>query len=128
MLVDHKKFERKVVWHEFWHGKESEQTQKEIIFKSTKTNLPRDHQSPQGMKDFLSSIKSELMDPRNRNREECNLPPAEIQALKELISLQRDRVIVIKACDKGSGIIVLDFEQHKKEQTNTITKRCNHLR
>ena len=114
VLLEYKKFERKMVWFEFWHGKENEQPQKENIFKSTKNNLPRDHQSPQGMKDFLSSVKSEIMDPRNRNNEKCNLPVNEVQALKELISLQKERVIVIKACDKGSGIIILDFDKYLK--------------
>ena len=49
------------------------------------------------------------MDPRNRNQEECNLPPDEIIALKQLIKLQRERTIIIKPCDKGAGILILDF-------------------
>ena len=114
VLTDYKNFERRMVWQEFWHDRQHEQTQKEFIFKQTKTNLPRDYQSPQGLKDFLSSVKSEIMDPRNRNIEKCNLPVAEVQALKELISLQKERVIVIKACDKGSGIIILDFDKYLK--------------
>ena len=52
------------------------------------------------------------MDPRNRNKVICNLPVAEIEALKELIQLQRDRKIVIKACDKGAGIIILNFNDY----------------
>ena len=48
------------------------------------------------------------MDPRNRNEEKCNLPQEEINALKELIKLQKDRNIIIRPCDKGAGIVVLD--------------------
>ena len=48
------------------------------------------------------------MDHRNRNYVECNLPQDEIQALKELIQLQKEKVIVIKPCDKGAGMIILD--------------------
>ena len=54
------------------------------------------------------------MDPRNRNQEECNLPPEEVVALKQLIKLQRDRTIIIKPCDKGAGILILDFSEYLK--------------
>ena len=63
---------------------------------------------------MLSSIRSEIMDTRNRNTEKCNLPVEEISALKELIKLQKDRKIVIKACDKGAGIIILNFNDYMK--------------
>ena len=36
------------------------------------------------------------MDYRNRNDVQCNLPQDEIEALRELIKLQKDKVIVIK--------------------------------
>ena len=52
------------------------------------------------------------MDQRNRNQEECNLPKEEVVALKELIKLQRDRVIIIKPCDKGAGIMILNFKDY----------------
>ena len=46
---------------------------------------------------------------RNRNNVNCNLPIEEIQAIKELIKLQKDKIIVIKPCDKGAGMIILDY-------------------
>ena len=49
------------------------------------------------------------MDHRNRNNVKCNLPQEEIQAIKDLIKLQKDKVIVIKPCDKGAGMIILDY-------------------
>ena len=49
------------------------------------------------------------MDHRNRNNVKCNLPQDELQALKELIQLQKNKIIVIKPCDKGAGIIILDY-------------------
>ena len=76
--------------------------------------MPKNYTSPQGLKTFLGSIKSEIMDHRNRNQIPCNIPPEEIQALKELIQLQKDRIITIKSCDKGAGIIVLDFKEYMK--------------
>ena len=114
VLVDFKSFERKMLWKEVFHGKENTEAQKEHIFKSKKSNLPRNHPTPQGLKTFLSSVKSEILDPRNRNTEKCNLPEDEIEALKELISLQRERKIVIKAADKGSGIVISDFDMYLK--------------
>ena len=114
VLVDYKTFERLMLWKEFFHGEENEESQRKQIFKSKKSNLPKDHPPPQGLKTFLNSVKSEILDPRNRNKEECNLPREEIEALKELISLQRERKIVIKAADKGSGIVISDFKQYLK--------------
>jgi hypothetical protein len=38
-----------------------------------------------------------------------NLPQSEILAMKELIKLQKEKTIVIKPCDKGAGIIILDY-------------------
>ena len=76
--------------------------------------MPKNNSVPEGLKVFLSSIKSEITDPRNQNEEKCNIPIDEINALKELIQLQKDRKIVIKACDKGAGIIILDFPEYLK--------------
>ena len=42
----------------------------------------------------------------------CNIPPEEIAALRELIRLQKERIITIKSCDKGAGIIILDFNEY----------------
>ena len=61
---------------------------------------------------FYQSVKSELKDPQNRNIARPNIPPEELAGLKELIHLQRDRVITIKPCDKGAGIIILSFQAY----------------
>ena len=49
------------------------------------------------------------MDHRNRNEVKSNLPEEEIQAIRDLINLQKNKTIVIKPCDKGAGIIILDY-------------------
>ena len=54
------------------------------------------------------------MDPKNRNKVESNLKEEEKEALKVSINLQRDRQIVIKPCDKGAGIIILDFDEYMR--------------
>ena len=77
--------------------------------------MPQNYSVPEGLKIFLSSMKSEIQDHRNRNQVKCNIPNDEVQALKELVRLQRERKIVIKACDKGAGLIILNFEDYMKE-------------
>ena len=120
VLMEFNRFSRSMKWHEYWHGREREEDYEMPIFKSRKYNLPKNHSTPAGLKVFLDSVKSEIMDHKNRNEEKCNLPPEEINALRELVRLQRERIITIKACDKGAGIIILDF--------NSYMKACyNHL-
>ena len=114
VLVDFKQFERSVIWQEFWFGTDRDKDYKAPIFKSQKRNLPKNYKVPNGVRTFLNSVKSELMDPRNRNSSECNLTTEKIAALKELITLQRERVITIKACDKGAGIIILNFKDYMR--------------
>jgi hypothetical protein len=79
------------------------------IFKVSRSNLPKNYKSPEGLKTYLGSIKSELMDHRNRNDVQCNLPQDEIAAIRELIKLQKEKIIVIKPCDKGAGMMILDY-------------------
>ena len=52
------------------------------------------------------------MDPKNRNRVRSNLSDEEKEALWTLVKLQKERQIVIKPCDKGAGIILLDFQEY----------------
>ena len=74
--------------------------------------MPKNYSVPEDLKIFLKSIKSELQDPRNRNRETCNLPLDELNALKDIIQLQKERQIVVRACDKGAGIMILNFNDY----------------
>ena len=62
VLVDFRKFERTMLWQEFWSNKEKIQL-KPQIFKQNKTNLPTKHPTPPGLKMFLNAAKSEIMDP-----------------------------------------------------------------
>ena len=45
---------------------------------------------------------------------ECNLPKEGMQTLKELVKLEREMQIVIKQCDKGAGIMIIDFDDYIK--------------
>ena len=80
VLVDFKQFERSVIWQEFCFGIDKDQD-----YKSHKHNLQKNYKVPNGVRTFLNSVKSDLMDPRNRNSSECNLSNEKIVALKEFI-------------------------------------------
>ena len=41
VLVDFKIFERSVIWHEFWHGREKDTTYEAPIFKTQKKTSPK---------------------------------------------------------------------------------------
>ena len=113
VLVDFKKFARSTSWQEFWHGRDENPDNKIDIFKDKhKSNLPKNYHIPKGLQIFLNSIKSEILDPKNRNSSECNISPQETQALRELVRLQREKIITIKECDKGAGVIILDFKDY----------------
>ena len=90
ILVDYQRFERTMIWHEFWFGREKDENYKPPIFKAKKNNLPKNHNIPKELKTFLGAVKSEIMDPLNRNKVKCNLPPDEVRALKELVTLIKD--------------------------------------
>ena len=119
-LVEEKKFHRSVIWTEYWFGNENQEFS-EPIFKTEKTNMPKNYSSPEGLKIFLSSIKSEILDPRNRNNIKRNITQEELLALKELQQLQQDKKIVIRACDKGAGLIILNFDDYIKSCYEHLT-------
>ena len=53
VLVDWKRFERTMIWKEWWFGHEIIDEYKEPIFKKNKSNLPKDHKVPNGLKYIL---------------------------------------------------------------------------
>ena len=87
VFVDYKRYERSTIWKEVFHGEEQQNEREVPIFKTQKNNLPQNYIVPEGLKTFLSSVKSEITDPRNRNTAECNLPREELEALKDLINM-----------------------------------------
>ena len=121
LLVDFKSFERTMVWQEFWYGRKQEGEYNPPIFKTKKDNLPKNHKTPKQLKCFLGAVRSEIMDPQNRNKVPTNLPPEELKALKELIELLKEKQIIIKPCDKGAGIIILDFDKYMEACNKHLT-------
>ena len=114
LLVDIDKLVRKMLWQEYFFSKPQDLNRKQSIVKNEKTNLPKKNKTPEDLKRFLHATTSELLDPKNRNPIHNNLPPDELEALNELINLQKNRVITIKPADKGAGIVILNFEDYIK--------------
>ena len=118
-LADLKKFNRTSVWKEYWFGVEKED-RKTPIFKKVKNNMPRKHTTPIGLKNYVAAIKSEIMDPNNRIKVNLNLSTEENKAISELIKLQKDKQIVVKPCDKGAGIMILNFNDYIQACSNHL--------
>ena len=57
-----------MLWKEKFYG--SDEEYQPPIFKTRKINLPRNHPTPQPLKDFLAVVRSEFKDPLNRNKSE----------------------------------------------------------
>ena len=106
--VDMRYFERNLFWTDVFDG-EKDENFKPSIFRERKANFPTKYNPPEALKTFISSFKTDLRDPESRKKNiKPNLSPSEKAALSELQSLQKNRVITIKACDKGSGLMLLD--------------------
>ena len=71
---------------------------------------------------FLNGIRSEISG-TPMNKTPSNLSKGELTALKSLITLQKGRVIVIKPCDKGGGILITDFEKYEESCLSHLTSK-----
>ena len=69
---------------------------------------------------MLAVTKSEILDPKNRNKSRPNLPPGKMKALARLIELQKQQVITVKPCNKEAGIIMLDFQEYVKACMSSV--------
>ena len=123
VLVDHKYFERTLVWIDLFFDKEPDEERKPGIFRKKKHNFPKNYRSPDALQTFISATRAEIQDPENRNKNvRPNLPKDLMLALKELIKLQRKRIITIQKCDKGSGVIILDCDEYIRSCNEHLTK------
>ena len=84
VLTDFRRFERSMVWKEFWFGRDSDNSYEKPLFNKKKHNFPRNYRSPKGLQDCLAAVKCDIMDPHNRNRVKSNLSQEEKEALKQL--------------------------------------------
>ena len=57
VLSDFKRFQRSMIWKEYFYDKENIEEYKSPIFKSKKTNLPKNSKLPEELKIFLGAVK-----------------------------------------------------------------------
>ncbi|MCP4297147.1 MAG: hypothetical protein GY786_16215, partial [Proteobacteria bacterium] len=53
-----------------------------------------------------------LWNKKHLNPKIRNLPDDEFEAIQNLVRLQKERQIVVKPADKGSGIVVVDYDDY----------------
>ena len=109
LLVDFNCFSRAVLWQKFWYGrnKDEEHIKKIQIFRFHKYNLPKNFSSPSGLKTMLSSIRSEIMDPRNRNQETPTSPLKKYLLSKNLLHSRERESLQLKLPIKELGFSYL---------------------
>ena len=125
ILVDFRKFERKLRWREFWADKEGFCESRDWIpdiFPKEKTAMPTTRPST-GLSNFINGVKSELLGTFH-NKTEPNITPDETEALKTLILMQKTRKIVIKPCDKGAGLCITNFEDYAKSVRDHLESKA----
>ena len=124
-LVDLDKFARKVRWKEHYADDEQNDDWKKQLFRKDKATVPTD--TSKTLLAYLSGIRSEFIG-TSLNKTFPNIPTDEAEALVELIDLQKNRIIVIKPCDKGAGIIICNFSDYIESCTahlNSKTEKTN---
>ena len=62
----------------------------------------------------MAAVKSEIIDPKNRQKVTNRLKNGEKEAPNTLVRLQNERLIVMKPCDKGAEIIIIHFDEYLK--------------
>ena len=116
-------FDRKMRWHEHWFDEDAIEPKPvwiPPIFRKNKSNLPTN--SSARLMVFLNGVKSQIIG-TPFNKVKSNITKGEIEAIKTLITLQKEQVIVIKPCNKGGGIIICDFVKYKEScQTHLKSK------
>jgi hypothetical protein len=104
-----------VKWVEFFSNQnedkdpDTEPERKPEIFRTEKSNLPAN--TSNAVKTFLSSVKSDITG-SIYNKTRSNISKDETEALKTLVKIQRNCIIVIKPCDIGAGIIIVDHTRY----------------
>ena len=56
-LVEFKRFERSLIWHEFWFKRDDQDKWDKPLFRTEKNNLPKNYTVPQGLKNVFMCSK-----------------------------------------------------------------------
>ena len=56
VFVDLNRFDRTMIWREYWHCHENEDDYNKPMFKTHNSNLPTKYKVPNGLKTYLNSV------------------------------------------------------------------------
>ena len=124
VAVGHGALKRNMRWDEFFQRIEMEaeeggeeqaqEEQEERILKDKvpKVNLPRGHPPPKALQAFECANSHNLSSPANLRKKVPNFSPRLRGAVEDLVSLQREREVVLKQTDKTGCWAVMPFESY----------------
>ena len=137
------RYQRSMFWPWYWHWElnirdrdnrldviEEEESEEEVeeskisanIFtdKTIKTNLPpRKCPIPAALSSHTQAVRHEIIG-ANLNQKEHNMPPRVRAAGKDLVTIQRERVVKITRTDKTGGWAILDFDDYVDEMESKL--------
>ena len=117
-------------WKEFWHKKrtqdgtdsrddcDNEVTESIFKDKTVKTNLHRKHPVPAALSACIATTRYDILGSKLNNIQP-NIPPDITAAGKDLVTLQRERFIVIKPNDKMGGVSLMDLKTIRRPWTQS---------
>lgn len=113
--TDCRMFNRRCLWKEkMWDNNQDNYIPP--IFKEEKTSMPTGP-TPRYLTGFLNTVESNICNRHNWNTDllnpaRRNITEQEYTALLNLQQLQHDQQIIIKPADKGSGIVILNYDDY----------------
>ena len=87
-----------------------------------KMNLPRGLSLPPGLRRFEGANELLLTARSNYMKKKPNISPEEKVALKDLVTLQREKQIIIKLSDKKGGWVILNYEDYMEEMERKLAE------
>ena len=138
------RWERSMRWKEYWYKQrqqalatvveeeeEEEEEEREVntryedrIFKDKeiKTNLPRNHPVPAALANCISATRYAILSsPLNQSRP--NISPEIRAGGQDLVTLQREKVLMVKPSDKAGGYCLMDFADYKEEMEEKLKEK-----
>ena len=94
------------------------------VFKDTdiKTNLPRNHPVPAALSSCIAATRFAILGAPLNNKQP-NMSPEVRAGGQDLVTLQRERVLVIKPSDKTGGYCIMDFDDYKEGMDEKLKER-----
>ena len=92
------------------------------LYKPPSKWTPKDEDMPPYILDFINELQEELykLEATHKQKTKDNLTQTHRKAL---MKLKNNKNIIIKAADKGSGVVIMTTKQYKEEVLSQLTKK-----